>query len=118
MLTGRQLNEKFPYLEICLQHTGHEVAKQIEDIPRYMKTHLPAQLAPREIFTNGRKNVVVVRNPKDTALSQYTFYQNNKALVDFIPGNTKEEFLESFLEGKVCYGGWWEWTKTWVDIAR
>ena len=117
-VVGRQINEKFIYMEICLPHPGHEVAKQSEDIPRFMKTHLPAKLAPREIFTHGRKTIAVVRNPKDTALSVYMFYQNNKALRDFTPGKTKEEFWESFLEGKVFYGSWWEWTKTWIEKIR
>ena len=111
---------KFPYLEIYYidEGLGLDLAEKIESRPRFLKNHLPSYLAPQEIFTHKRKNVVVLRNPKDTALSYYKFYQTEPTLVNFNPSNNLEGFLEWFLLGKVSYGSWWDWTKSWVDSSK
>ena len=110
----------FPYLEIYFidEGLGLDIADKMETRPRFLKNHLPAYLAPREIFTHKRKNIVVLRNPKDTALSYYKFYQSEPTLKNYNPADNLEGFLESFLAGKVSYGNWWDWTKSWVDSAK
>jgi len=110
----------FPYMEIHFpdQGPGIEIAKTITRSPRMLKNHLPSHLAPREIFTQKRRNIVVVRNPKDTALSYFKFYQTEPTLASFRKTEVLEEFLPMFLEGNVFYGSWWEWTKGWVKACR
>ena len=120
--TGQsEMRFKFPYLEICFEKEGwgHEVANQITSSPRMLKSHMPSHLAPREIFSNLRKNIVVVRNPKDTALSLFKFYQTEPTLVGFKKTDDLDEFLlQIFLEGKLNCGSWWEWTKSWIEKCR
>ena len=108
----------FPYLELPLPKPGYDIADEEKDKPRFLKTHLPAHLAPREIFSQQRKTIVVVRNPKDVALSDRKFYDNNFLLRPFNTFKNLEDFLEHFLEGKVFYGSWWDWNKAWIDIAK
>lgn len=110
----------FPYLEIYFidEGLGLDIADKMQTRPRFLKNHLPAYLAPREIFTHKRKNIVVLRNPKDTALSYYKFYQSEPTLKNYNPADNLEGFLDSFLAGKVSYGSWWDWTKSWVDSAK
>ena len=119
---GKQLSalsQEFPYLEMPFPKPGYEIADEIDDLPRLMKTHLPSNLAPKEILSHKRKCIVVIRNPKDAALSLRKFYQNNVAqLVKFNKFKDLEDFLEHFLEGKVIYASWWRWNKAWIDIAR
>lgn len=45
--------------------------------PRIFKTHLPAFLLPKEIWTVKAKIIYTARNPKDTALSGYHMMRNS-----------------------------------------
>jgi Sulfotransferase domain len=42
---------------------------------RFIKTHLPLSLLPRNIKEVGAKVVYVARNPKDVAASYYNFHK-------------------------------------------
>lgn len=44
---------------------------------RFIKTHLPIKLMPRNITDVGAKIVYVARNPKDAAVSFYNFSKTN-----------------------------------------
>ena len=110
----------FPNLELHFidEGCGYKLAHQITRTPRMMKNHLPPHLAPREIFSHLRKNILVVRNPKDTALSHFNFYKTERTLKGFMKTDNLEEFLNLFLEGKVFYGSWWDWNKAWIKKYR
>ena len=115
-----ELRELFPYMELNYRDgvIGYELANQITRSPRMMKNHLPVHLAPKEIFTLNRKNIIVVRNPKDTALSLKKFYQTNPNLMMHLKSDKLEDFLDRFLKGNVLCGSWWEWTKNWLKHCR
>ena len=119
-LDHSKMRPLFPYLEMKYMDglSGLELANQITRVPRMVKNHLPPHLAPQEIFSLQRKNVVIARNPKDTALSYFKFYQTNPNLMKFYTSNGLEDFLDKFLEGDVAYGSWWIWTKNWIDKCR
>ncbi len=114
------MRQNFPYMELVSisKGPGYQVANQIETKPRLLKNHLPAHLAPVEIFTEKRRNIVVVRNPKDTALSLNKFYQSATSLKAYSPAVEFEDFVDPFINGKVLYGSWWKWTKAWVNKCR
>lgn len=44
---------------------------------RFIKTHLPFNLMPRNIKEVGAKVVYVARNPQDVAVSYYHFQKSN-----------------------------------------
>ena len=111
------LYKEFPYLELEVVG-GLKLANQISRNPRMMKNHLPIHLAPREIFTRRRKNIIVTRNPKATALSYFNFYQNNPALTPYLKSSKLSDFLDRFLTGEVNYGSWWNWTRHWLKHCR
>ena len=119
-LDSPKMRPLFPYLEMDYVDglSGSEVANQSTRNPRMLKNHMPPNLTPQEIFSLGRKNIVIARNPKDTALSYFKFYQTNPNLMKFYTSNGLEDFLDKFLEGEVGYGSWWVWTKSWIDKCR
>ena len=127
MLYGLEVlenNESFeirkltPYLEANYGELyGCDLANQISRRPRLLKTHQSTNLAPPEIFSLKRKNVIVIRNPKDVSLSYYEFYHNNMFLKDFA-SPTLVEFLDRSLTGQVLNGSWWLWAKPWLDFCR
>ena len=114
------MRQNFPYMEQVTLSSGpgYELADQIERRPRLMKTHLPVSLAPQEIFTKKRRNIVVVRNPKDTAVSAHAFYHSAPSMKAFAPAENFDDFFPFFLNGKVNYGSWWDWTKDWIAKCR
>lgn len=68
--------------------------------PRMIKSHLPAYLLPRQIWTVKPKLIYIIRNPKDAAVSYYHMARNN-----LIPNNgTMSEFLEYFRNDLVIFG--------------
>ncbi|KAL5281006.1 hypothetical protein ACFFRR_004803 [Megaselia abdita] len=74
-----------------------------EDVPspRLLKTHLPMQLLPKDIWTKKPKIIYVVRDPRDAFVSSY--HQNQFFLgVDSVPD--LETFVEEFME----YSCFWQ----------
>ncbi|XP_023248635.1 sulfotransferase 1C4-like [Copidosoma floridanum] len=73
--------------------------------PRFLKTHLPFHLWPRQLRTGEKKNkiIYVSRNPKDTCISYYHFH---KFLLGYI--STFDNFIKLFLGDKVLYAPFWQ----------
>ncbi|XP_034553802.1 sulfotransferase family 2, cytosolic sulfotransferase 3 [Notolabrus celidotus] len=78
--------------------------------PRPMVSHLPYHLMPPSFLTSKAKVIYVMRNPRDVMVSSYFFHQMAGFLPD--PG-TFDEFMNSFLEGKVMFGKWTDHVKSW-----
>ncbi|XP_040831600.1 sulfotransferase 1C4 isoform X1 [Ochotona curzoniae] len=102
---------RFPFIEWIIPSVGCglEQAKAMPS-PRVLKTHLPISLLPPSFLEEKCKVIYVARNPKDNMVSYFHFQRMNKALPD--PG-TWEEYFESFLAGKVCWGSWHDHVKGW-----
>ncbi|KAM8734548.1 sulfotransferase family 2, cytosolic sulfotransferase 3 isoform 1-T1 [Acanthopagrus schlegelii] len=78
--------------------------------PRAMVTHFPYHLMPPSFHASKAKVIYVMRNPKDVMVSSYYFHQMAGFLKD--PG-TFDEFMDTFLEGKVLFGKWTDHVKSW-----
>ncbi|XP_068141855.1 luciferin sulfotransferase-like isoform X2 [Drosophila tropicalis] len=66
--------------------------------PRLIKTHLPAQLLPREIWLRKRKIIYVARNAKDVVVSSYHFMKG----VGHWEGSI-DEFVDEFMKDRVMF---------------
>lgn len=104
-------HERFPFIEWIMPAIGSglEQANQMPS-PRTLKTHLPIHMLPPSFLEKNCKIIYVARNPKDNMVSYYHFQRMNKALP--CPG-TWEEYFETFLSGKVCWGSWYDHVKGW-----
>nr|CAD7442994.1 unnamed protein product [Timema bartmani] len=61
--------------------------------PRILKTHLPVQMLPKEVWTKKPKIIYVSRNPKDAAVS---YYHHHRLWNGYV--GSFEEFMEAFLD--------------------
>ncbi|XP_070560561.1 sulfotransferase 1C4-like [Ptychodera flava] len=87
-------------------------AMQIKESPRLLKSHLPIHLFPSQALHMGCKFIFVVRNPKDTVTSYYNFYQAMPSLYGDYKGDFSN-YLKLFMNGKVVYGDWFDFTLGW-----
>ncbi|XP_015223503.1 sulfotransferase family 5A, member 1 [Lepisosteus oculatus] len=79
--------------------------------PRILTTHLPYHMLASALEGSKAKIIYVARNPKDVAVSYYHFHKMAK----FLPEpNSFEDFLDSFLDGTVHYGSWFDHVKGWT----
>ncbi|XP_035683560.1 sulfotransferase family cytosolic 1B member 1-like isoform X3 [Branchiostoma floridae] len=85
--------------------------------PRIFKTHLPIRFAPRGVSKpqNKVKVLVMMRNPKDSAVSYYHFSNKLCPLLGLGEPPAWEEFARAFVGGQIQYGdfcdhvlGWWQ----------
>lgn len=70
--------------------------------PRIFKSHLPAFLLPKGLWTVKPKLVYVNRNPKDTAVSQFYHTKKQAAALDYEP--KREEIFDRILNDQSMYG--------------
>ncbi|KAE8577728.1 hypothetical protein XENTR_v10023028 [Xenopus tropicalis] len=108
--------ERVPFLEYAVPDmpSGTQALDQRAS-PRLIKTHLPVELLPKSFWDNKVKVIYVARNAKDVAVSYYHFYR--MAIVHPEPG-TWDEFLDSYINGKVCFGSWSAHVKGWWQKAK
>lgn len=93
---------RFPYLEYM--HPGIKAVAAAPS-PRFVKTHLPFSLLPKDIDEKKPKIIYIARNPKDTSISLLSFVKL-MGLTPFF--GTTENFAELFVNGTVMYGPWWK----------
>ncbi|KAI1284254.1 Sulfotransferase 1E1 [Halotydeus destructor] len=78
--------------------------------PFAILSHFPSQLQPWNPYA---KYIIVIRNPKDIAVSRYYSKQTRSGLSASV-----EEFVQSFLGGRVGFGSYFEWYLSWAPLLR
>ncbi|KAG8444173.1 hypothetical protein GDO86_009379 [Hymenochirus boettgeri] len=80
--------------------------------PRVFGTHLHYNDIPQTFFDKKVKMLVVFRNPKDTAVSYFHFYNNNPMLPNYSSWDT---FFQDFISGNVCWGSYFDHALAWNE---
>ncbi|KAM4697358.1 sulfotransferase 1A1-like [Rhinophrynus dorsalis] len=108
--------QRVPFLEYAVPDmpSGTEILDKRES-PRVIKSHLHVELLPNSFWEKNVKVIYIARNAKDVAVSYYHFYR--MAIVHPDPG-TFEEFLNTFMEGKVAFGSWSAHVKGWWNMRK
>ena len=79
--------------------------------PRVFKSHLKSNYFTKPLGSTQAKFIVVLRNVKDTVVSYYSFYKNNKILGNYT--GSFDEFFEIFKQKKLVFGDWFEFYLDW-----
>ncbi|XP_006012753.1 amine sulfotransferase-like [Latimeria chalumnae] len=98
--------DRVPWIEV--PQTGLTFNEQSS--PRLYVSHLPYNLIPKDLKNKIGKVIYVTRNPKDVAVSYYHFH--NYANILKTPKDFTE-FLQTFLDGQVNFGNWFDHIKGW-----
>ncbi|XP_067634325.1 luciferin sulfotransferase-like [Eurosta solidaginis] len=99
------IGERSPFLEFNgVAPSAPDVIEAANKLtsPRLMKSHLPAWLLPKQLWTKKPKIIYLFRDPKDAAVSYYhhwigiVSYQGNMA-----------DLIQSYIDGLVFYTPFW-----------
>ncbi|XP_077139176.1 sulfotransferase 6B1-like isoform X1 [Ranitomeya variabilis] len=107
------IHNKEPLLDTTMIEFGSpEILARFKDrpSPRIISTHLQFNNIPKSIFEKMVKILLVLRNPKDTAISFYNFHNSLPPLPSY---NSWDMFFKDFTSGKVCYGQYFDFVVAW-----
>ncbi|KAK2853936.1 hypothetical protein Q5P01_006597 [Channa striata] len=98
-----------PWLE---QYYSSATLETSSSSPRLITSHLTHRLLGPALQGSKAKIIYVSRNPKDVVVSFYHFHK----IANFLPeAGSFAEFLNSFLEGKLHFGSWFDHVKGWTS---
>lgn len=83
--------------------------------PRVISTHLTYKYLPIQHRQRQAKIILMLRNPKDVAVSFYHFATKEANI--FYDGSL-ENFITLFLTGKVPYNSYFDWLNEWNTIIK
>ncbi|KAM3932691.1 sulfotransferase 6B1-like [Leptodactylus fuscus] len=109
------LHNREPVLDSTwIEFGGLDVLARFKDrpSPRILTTHLHFKDIPKSFFEKKVKILLVLRNPKDTAVSFYNFYNTMPALPSY---NSWDLYFKDFTDGKVCYGQYFDYVVAWEE---
>ncbi|XP_040286082.1 sulfotransferase 6B1-like [Bufo bufo] len=107
------VHNREPLLDATMIEFGNpEILARFKDrpSPRILSTHLCFKNIPKSIFEKKVKILLLVRNPKDTAVSFYNFYNSMPALPSY---NSWDSFFKDFANGRVVFGQYFDFFATW-----
>ncbi|XP_044148490.1 sulfotransferase 6B1-like [Bufo gargarizans] len=96
----------------CIEFGNPEMLARFKDhpSPRILSTHLNFKNIPKSISEKKVKILLIVRNPKDTAVSYHNFHNSLPALPS---NNSWDSFFKDFMDGKVSFGQYFDYVATW-----
>ncbi|KAM5165227.1 uncharacterized protein ACMZJ9_007677 [Mantella aurantiaca] len=105
---GKQHSPLIPIIEFKYPNKIEKL--KAESSPRVLATHFNYDDIPKSFFEKKVKILVIFRNPKDTAVSFFHFYNNNPVLPSY---NSFDDFFPDFMSGKVVWGSYFDHAVAW-----
>jgi hypothetical protein len=89
-----------------------EIVKNLPS-PRCIKTHLPIQFLPDQIWTVNPKIIYIKRSPRDVAVS---FFHHAAALHGYV--GPMEDFIDAFINECVLYSPYYPHIIDYCQVAE
>jgi hypothetical protein len=107
-----------PWPEVSVSQHGYEHFQQFLDAtagrPRVWYLHCPAGMLPMRRIHPRSRFVMVYRDPRAVAVSQFFFYKAHPLLQ--VPADlTLDRFVSLFVEGHLYFGDYHQHTLEWLD---
>ncbi|XP_059607352.1 luciferin sulfotransferase-like [Phlebotomus argentipes] len=97
------LTDRFPYLELNYLPNGErgQTVRKLTEMQgqRYIKSHLPAHILPKDMWRVKSKVIYVARNPKDAAVSFFHHWRNMGRYTGSL-----DDFLDVFVNDYIMCG--------------
>ncbi|KAM4693521.1 sulfotransferase 6B1-like [Discoglossus pictus] len=97
-----------PMLEFAIPGKFEKLKE--DSSPRVLTSHMVYGKLPNDFFYKKAKILVVIRNPKDTAVSLFHFHNSNPQLPNY---SSWDEFFQDFISGKVVWGSYFDYALAW-----
>ncbi|XP_073483899.1 sulfotransferase 6B1-like [Aquarana catesbeiana] len=108
-----EMHNKEPTLDQAMLEFGNpekfEYMSQ-QPSPRVISSHVTCENIPKSFFEKKTKMLLILRNPKDTAVSFYHFSNKNPVLPTY---ESWDLFFKDFITGNVIYGSYFDYTLQW-----
>ncbi|XP_073413766.1 sulfotransferase 6B1-like isoform X1 [Dendrobates tinctorius] len=115
-ISPKKLNMRNGCLEPKLTFMGKKIVSnqfliflKHQPSPRLFASHLTYENIPKS-FLEKTKILLILRNPKDTAVSYYHFLNGNPVLPTM---SSWDSFFDDFITGNVIYGSYFDYTLGW-----
>lgn len=109
-----------PWPEVCWSQDGPEGwdahLRRVEGGPRLWYTHCTIEDLPLRSVDPGARFLLVYRDPKSVAVSQYHFYRRHP-LLEVDVGLSIADFVDLFLDGGLYFGDYHDHVRGWVERA-
>ncbi|KAL2326317.1 hypothetical protein Fmac_025375 [Flemingia macrophylla] len=93
-----------PFLDLVFSGDFHDRISNMAE-PRLFGTHIPFPSLPKSIQESNCKVIYICRNPFDTFISCWYFF--NKIKLESLPELTMKEGFEMYCKGIIGAGPWW-----------
>ncbi|XP_056419340.1 sulfotransferase 6B1-like [Hyla sarda] len=108
-----ELHNKEPTIDQAMFEFGKpEKYKYLNEqpSPRVISSHLTHENISKSLFEKKTKILIILRNPKDAAVSYYHFSNNNPVLPSY---SSWDAFFKDFITGDVIYGSYFDYALGW-----
>ncbi|XP_046575815.1 sulfotransferase 1A3-like [Haliotis rubra] len=114
LLAGGIIHDDNTKVQTFMERTSEEELADLSS-PRILNTHLLMKHLPDDVCNKKLKVIIVLRNPKDVAVSLYN-------VIRTLPfANYKGEwknYVRPFFQGKFAYGSWMDYVLDWEQVKK
>ncbi|XP_067664900.1 sulfotransferase 1A1-like [Haliotis asinina] len=114
LLAGEIVEDNKTKVQAFMERTSDEKFADLPS-PRFINTHLLMKHLPDDVRKKKIKVIIVLRNPKDVAVSLYNFLKT----IPFVnyKGDWKN-FVGPYFQGKFMYGSWIDHVLDWEQVKQ
>ncbi|XP_067663016.1 sulfotransferase 1A1-like [Haliotis asinina] len=114
LLAGQLDTDNISKMASMIEFTNEDDYKD-DPSPRILNTHVLYKNLPNDVHVNKPKILYLTRNPKDIAVSYYSFVK--KLPFQEYSGEWKN-YVRPLFEGRFDFGSWFDYVKDWEEVKK